>query len=270
MMTKPGPAIERRFAPLSEIEVRADDETKVVHFRGHAAVFNQMTEIAGLWREQIAPGTFKKTLKDGADVRFLWNHNPETVMARTKSGNLKLAEDKAGLDTRADLDSSDWDVQRILPKLKRGDVTQMSFAFRAITSEWNEEPEDKGLPIRTIKEVQLFDVSPVTYPAYEGTDAELVSIRALAATDPLVKQMLEAKTGEPESEVETEGKSDSPDEDKDSSDEDGVDTSESREENASTEPSTDDKPEPSQTLHLAHQWALRRERLAELEKTLKE
>jgi hypothetical protein len=160
--------IERRSLTVSDLEFREDDDAP--KFRGHAAVFDQETDL-GFFREQIAPGAFTKTIKDGADVRFLFNHDPDTVMARTTAKTLRLSEDKQGLLAEADLDPADVDVQRLLPKLRSGNVSQMSFAFRAVKEEWDDTEPDH--PLRTLREVKLFDVSPVTYPAYEGTDAQL-------------------------------------------------------------------------------------------------
>ena len=166
------PIIERRYAPLSDVEVREDGG--LIAFRGHAAVFNQVTDL-GPFREQIAHGAFRKTVQE-ADVRFLFNHEPDSVMARSRAGTLRLQEDTVGLNTEADLDPSDWDVQRLAPKLRRGDVSAMSFAFRVVGEKGEsceDHPEDGGTPIRTLNELALFDVSAVTFPAYEGTDGSL-------------------------------------------------------------------------------------------------
>lgn len=239
---KATPVVERRFVPLSGIEVRQSENAGQMHFRGHAAVFNQMAEIAGMFREQVDPAAFNKTIRE-ADVRFLYNHEPDSVMARTTNETLRLSTDATGLVSDADLDPSDWDVQRILPKLQSGNVNQMSFAFRTIKDDWEEEPEDEGLPIRTLLELQLFDVSPVTFPAYEGTDAELVSVRALADANPRVQKLLDRA-------VENLG----PD--------------------LTIEPQADSKPpdeteEPSRHEHsLSESQALRRRRLEYLETTL--
>jgi len=174
--------VERRVVPLGGVEMRQEGDG-LLSFSGHAAVFDQLVDL-GPWREQIAPGAFKKTIKDGTDVRFLYNHEPDSVMARTKNGTLRLAEDRVGLVAEADLDPTDWDVQRLAPKLRRGDVDQMSFAFRVVGKAgetWDDDPEDGGKSIRTLKEVALFDTSPVTYPAYPSTDGGLrQSIEAVA------------------------------------------------------------------------------------------
>ena len=97
-------------------------------------------------------------------------------MARTTSGTLQLAEDKVGLRVKAELDPADVDVARLVPKLERGDVSKMSFAFSVSKETW--EILDDGDELRTIEAVDpLWDVSAVTFPAYEGTDAAL---RAMA------------------------------------------------------------------------------------------
>jgi uncharacterized protein len=166
------PIIERRYADIDAVEMR--EEGGRLGFRGHAAVFDSVTDL-GPFRERVASGAFRKTVQE-ADVRFLFNHEPDSVMARTVNGTLRLKEDAQGLVTEADLDPADWDVQRLAPKLRSGNVSQMSFAFRVVGprgEEWDDQPEDGGKPIRTLRELALFDVSPVTYPAYAQTDASL-------------------------------------------------------------------------------------------------
>lgn len=157
----------REIRSGGQLEVRNDNGT--VHIEGYAAVFNSFADIGGMFREQIAPGAFRKTLADKADVRLLINHEG-LPLARTKSSTLELREDDQGLLINADLDSNDPDVSRLVPKLRRGDVNQMSFAFSPMKQEWdiNDEP-----PIRTIKEAKLFDVSVVTFPAYDQTSVAL-------------------------------------------------------------------------------------------------
>jgi hypothetical protein len=151
-----------------------------IRFEGHAAVFDQRTWIGDPqkrwgWWEQVAPGAFSRAVAED-DVVFLYNHNDDTVMARTTSGTLKLDEDKVGLRVKAELDSADTDVARLVPKLERGDVSKMSFAFSVSKETW--EILDDGDELRTIEAVDpLWDVSAVTFPAYDGTDAAL---RAMA------------------------------------------------------------------------------------------
>lgn len=150
-------------------EIRADDGG--IKVSGYAAVFNQETDIAGLFREIILPGAFRKAIGRD-DVSFLINHSG-LPLARTRSGTLKLAEDEHGLNIESELDADDPDVMRIIPKMKRGDLDKMSFAFRAVKQRWDDTQDP---PLRTIEEADLFDVSIVTDPAYEGTEIGLRSL----------------------------------------------------------------------------------------------
>jgi len=191
------PAIlESRTAILRDVEVRRDVNRGDIGFAGHAAVFDQRTSIGNplSWGfyEQIATGAFTKTIQE-ADVRFLIDHDPSLLLARTKSGTLRLSEDKLGLATDADLASTTYGRDLAI-LLERGDVSQMSFGFQVPKGkdEWTIEQveTDDGttvdVEVRTIREAKLFDVSVVTFPAYEGTDAQLRSMTAAVArkTDP--------------------------------------------------------------------------------------
>jgi uncharacterized protein len=163
------------FAVAGPVILRAKGGD-AVRFEGHAAVFEQRTWIGDPqkrwgWWEQVAAGAFARAAAED-DVVFLYNHNDDTVMARTSSGTLKLTEDKVGLRVKAELDPADVDVARLVPKLERGDVSKMSFAFSVSKETW--EILDGGDELRTIEAVDpLWDVSAVTFPAYDGTDAAL-------------------------------------------------------------------------------------------------
>lgn len=151
--------------------VRADEAGITVS--GYAAIFNEAADIAGMFREVIEPGAFARAIGRD-DVVFLINHDG-LPLARTRSGTLTLAEDERGLRMETVLDAEDPDVRSIVPKMKRGDLDKMSFAFRATVQEWDDTQDP---PLRTIREVELFDVSIVTNPAYEGTE---IGLRSLAA-----------------------------------------------------------------------------------------
>lgn len=163
-----GNDIEVRYA---DAEIRIDDDGVIVE--GHAAVFDEETDIGGMFREIIEAGAFRNAVKND-DVQFLVNHGG-LPLARTSSGTLTLTEDKRGLHIKTSLDPDDPDVQQIIPKMKRGDLDKMSFAFRSINEEWDDSDD---IPLRTIKEAQLFDVSIVNNPAYQGTDIGLRSLDA--------------------------------------------------------------------------------------------
>lgn len=141
--------------------------------RGYAAVFNQLSQplFMGI-RERIRPGAFKQTLADGADVRALFNHDPSQILGRNGAGTLRLEEDQHGL--RYEIDPPDTTVGRdLMVSLRRRDITQSSFGFRSKDEEYKKE---NGEFIRELVAVDLFDVSPVTYPAYTGAS---VSVRSL-------------------------------------------------------------------------------------------
>lgn len=154
--------IEKRSGAPAELRVHENGEVRVA---GHAAVFNQEADIAGLFRERIEPGAFRDAIGRD-DVVFLVNHDG-LPLARTRSGTLTLREDNVGLFMETTLDAADPDVQSIIRKMQRGDLDKMSFAFAADLQEWDDSGD---VPIRTIKRARLFDVSIVTTPAYEGTD----------------------------------------------------------------------------------------------------
>jgi HK97 family phage prohead protease len=157
--------IERRTFTIKNVEARqAEDGT--MRLSGYAAVFND-DSVPLPFIERIAPGAFRKTLTETPDVRLLINHEG-LPLARTKNGTLRLQEDETGLYMDADL--PDTQAARDLYTLvERGDVDQMSFAFRVIRQRWNE-----GRTERTLTELSLADgdVSVVTYPAYPTTTVE--------------------------------------------------------------------------------------------------
>lgn len=191
-----------RVTKKAEISVRAvedeDGETGEFRLQGYAAKFNRETVI-GWWykfRETIAPGAFTKTIGE-ADVRHLFNHDPNWVLGRNKSGTLILGEDKVGLSYDVELNSRDPQAVTVRETVLRGDVDQSSFAFIILRELWEEpdDPDGGELPLRTILEAKLFDTSTVTYPAYEDTTALIASgarsaiLRQLGVTDELAGQI---------------------------------------------------------------------------------
>lgn len=170
---------ERRWAAVDRAEVRAVREDGSFDFEGHAAVFDQFSEDLG-FREIIKRGAFKDVLTD--DVRFLFNHDPNLVLARTTSGTLELSEDPKGLLAKADVAPTSY-AQDIRLLLDRGDISQMSFGFIVAEDDWVETDDEI---VRTIsKFAELFDVSVVTYPAYPQTDAQARAFRKLGRGETL-------------------------------------------------------------------------------------
>lgn len=166
--------IEHSFFVADELRV-ADSENRLI---GHAAVFNSVADL-GFFREQIAPGAFAASINED-DVRALFNHDPNQVLGRNRSGTLKMKEDARGLAVDIQLPDTQ-NARDVMALIKRGDVSQMSFAFRTI-----EEDVDRSNPngtLRTLKRVRLFDVSPVVFPAYSDTDIQ-VKMRSMEASRP--------------------------------------------------------------------------------------
>jgi hypothetical protein len=171
---------ERRTFTVRNIEARqADDGT--MRMAGYAAVFNEAS-LPLPFIEKIAPGAFTKTLQETPDVRLLANHEG-LPMARTKNGTMRLYEDETGLYFEAEL-ANTQEARDLYTLVERGDVDQMSFAFRVIRQNWSKDRTE-----RTLTEVSLADgdVSIVTYPAYTATSVE--------AREALKKAVLQIKEG---------------------------------------------------------------------------
>jgi len=181
------PEQERRVVS-APVEARASEKAKSLG--GYAARFNSETVIAGLFREIIAPGAFTDALPV-SDVRALWNHDPNQLpLGRTSAGTLVLAQDGQGLTYEVMLPDTTL-ARDLYASVERGDIKESSFAF-TVAKDGDDWAYPKGeLPVRTIRTVaELFDVSPVTYPAYNTTT---VSARAAAAaqTDQAVEAQAE-------------------------------------------------------------------------------
>jgi HK97 family phage prohead protease len=160
---------ERRFTGNCELRAIAPEGSGRARIAGHAAVFNSLSEDLWGFREKIAPGAFKPALAK-SDIRALLNHDPNFVLGRTNNGTLRVQEDETGLAVEIDPPETAW-ANDLLVSIGRGDISQMSFAFRVGEESW--ETVD-GVNTRTILSFdEIFDVSPVTYPAYPDTDVAL-------------------------------------------------------------------------------------------------
>jgi HK97 family phage prohead protease len=171
-MSKLNNTIEHR---LFTTELRADtpDSPKL---SGYAAVFNVITDL-GRFKEQIMAGAFKRSIAEKQDVRALFNHNPDHVLGRTKNNSLTLSEDNTGLKFNVDPPNTSTG-KNVYTLVQRGDVDQCSFGF--IVRDEEVTYDDDGNATRSIKDVDLFDISIVTYPAYESTSVEARSRDAAA------------------------------------------------------------------------------------------
>jgi hypothetical protein len=171
--TRPNDGIERREMALEGLELRVDEVSGAPIVSGYAAVFNSLSEVLFEWeqgkfREQIAPGAFSKTLRE-QNVPLLIEH-ADLPLATTRAGTLRLIEDEHGLHYESALEMSDPDVQRLVPKMRRGDLNKSSFGFFPVRESWNDKTKPRT---RTIHEARLFDVSIVARPAYPATEAKV-------------------------------------------------------------------------------------------------
>jgi len=164
---------EVRTFNVSEIRAVAE-EGKPQKIVGHAANFNSLSADLGGFREMIAPGAFTSAIAN-SDVRALWNHDKNIVLGRNKSGTLRLSEDDQGLAFEIDMPDTQLVRDMVAAPIARGDVSQCSFGFRTIKDLWEKV---NGEVVRTLLEVELFDVSPVTYPAYNSTDVAMRSMES--------------------------------------------------------------------------------------------
>jgi HK97 family phage prohead protease len=143
---------------------------------GHAAVFNSLSEDLGGFREKIQPGAFDDVLKN--DVRAYFNHDPNYLLGRTSAGTLRLSVDEQGL--RYELDVPNTTAGRDLKEnMRLGNITQSSFAFTIGKDGDAWERAENGADIRTIKKVKrLYDVSPVSLPAYPSANDLALAVRS--------------------------------------------------------------------------------------------
>lgn len=168
--SKPNPR-ERRFTTTEHgIELRAADSNnpKIV---GYAALFAPArTQDMGGWVEEVSPTAFASTLKAGADVRALFNHDANFVLGRTPK-TLTLSVDNVGLRYEIDPPPTQW-AKDLLVTMRRADVSQSSYGFICTKDSWRIDPDGTTV-VRTIEEAQLFDVSVVTFPATESTSSSV-------------------------------------------------------------------------------------------------
>jgi HK97 family phage prohead protease len=161
---------ECRAFRVADFELRERKTKELPRIRGHAAVFNSLSEplFRGI-REVILPGAFTQTLEDNDDVRALVDHDPSKIIGRTRAGTLKLREDAKGLFV--DIDPAETTAGRdIVESIRRGDVSNMSFAFRTVQDQWRTVDGEER---REVVAAKLFDVSLVSFPAYTETDVAI-------------------------------------------------------------------------------------------------
>lgn len=158
--------LERRAVrPVhTDFSTREDGEEHIIE--GYFAVFNSIYEIAPGMTESVAPGAFSRSLAN--DIRALTNHDTTLVLGRTKAHTLELREDEHGLWGRITINPNDGDAMNLYERVKRGDVDQCSFGFQIVAEET--DFRDDGSVHWTITDVELYEVSACTFPAYAETN----------------------------------------------------------------------------------------------------
>lgn len=177
--------MENRTFELQNIEIRAVDGAESPVITGYAVVFDAWSEVmvdgrGRAFRERIAPTAFDRALAANPDIRALWNHNPDLPLGRTRNATLKLTKDGAGLRVEVWPPATTWGTDAT-ESIRRGDVSGMSFAFSAKRDggdTWAKGGD--GVAERTLLDADLWEVSPVTFPAYPATS---VGVRSVSVPD---------------------------------------------------------------------------------------
>jgi len=159
---------------LKELRV-SESEGKDTYIEGYASVFDSWSETLGgdilPFREKVCKGAFTESIAND-DIRALYNHDPNYVLGRNKAGTLELTEDERGLYVKIKPPKAQW-AKDLMCSIKRGDVDAMSFGFAVILDKWYAA---EGADVRELIKVKLYDVSPVTFPAYPATECDVRSI----------------------------------------------------------------------------------------------
>lgn len=180
------PTTERRRLTLPDagVSVRAEGD-EPPRFVGYASKFNARTAIGNplTWGfyEEVADGAFTKTLTEG-DSRFLVDHDSRLIVSRVSADTLRLAQDKTGLAVDSDLNVRKSYVADLVENLSDGSITGMSFGFEVMKEDWEtidvetKDGDSVQAELRILREVKLWEVSAVTFPAYDSTEASLRSV----------------------------------------------------------------------------------------------
>lgn len=170
---------QTRTLPVKFETRDALDGTQKKVIAGYFAVFNTPTELWPGEIEQIAPGAFASSM--GLDVRALADHDTRIVLGRTTAGTLTLREDNIGLWGEIEINEHDTDALNLYARVQRGDISQCSFGFSITKEDYDLAPDGKSCTY-TIRDLVLYEVSVVTFPAYDATSVEA---RAAANAEPL-------------------------------------------------------------------------------------
>lgn len=161
-------ATERRVLKTCAFQTREEDGKR--YLDGYFSVFNQPYEVFPGWIEEIAPGAFSRTLRENRDVKVLWNHNTDIVLGSTENRTAYLSEDERGLHGPVEINEDDQAAKDAYARIARGDVRGCSFGFdiRGLEESWDED----GTYRTRLTDVDLYEVSPCTFPAYAQTSIQ--------------------------------------------------------------------------------------------------
>lgn len=169
---------ELRTIDITNLKTRDAINDQPAIISGYAAVFNSKTSIGDYFEEIIMPGAFSRSIATNSDIRALFNHDWNNVLGRTKSGTLRLSEDDRGLKFEVELPNTSL-ARDLAESMARGDINQCSFGFFATEETWDYSVEPV---LRTIHEVELFEISVVSIPAYDDTEVALVRSKEIDKT----------------------------------------------------------------------------------------
>lgn len=181
--------MERRIIDRAEFQTREENGKR--YLDGYFAVFNEPYEVFPGWIEEIAPGAFSRSLREGKDVKVLWNHNDDIVLGSTGNRTASLTEDEHGLHGPVEINEEDQDAKNAFARVARGDVRGCSFGFaiREMEERWDEN----GIYHTRLTDIDLYEVSPCTFPAYTQTSIQARAKESLEKARETLKQKQEEK-----------------------------------------------------------------------------
>lgn len=181
--------LERRFYPFDVRVSEGGLEGTPPKIAGTGIVYNQLSVVIwGMFREQIAPGAFTESMAK-RDVRSLWNHNTDYPLGRVGNGTLRLSEDEVGIHFENEPPATSWG-QDALESIRRGDVTQTSFGFVTLEDDWSLDNNEQL--IRTIRKGELWEISPVVFPAYPQTEVGVRGLNEVVEANPTLPDWVRA------------------------------------------------------------------------------
>ncbi|MGG1443503.1 HK97 family phage prohead protease [Brevibacillus laterosporus] len=165
---------------LHPIEVRSDKENGQLSIHGYVVKFNERSKlIYGEFYEKVAQGAFSRSLEENT-VKALWNHRTDYVLGSTKTQTLRLIEDDIGLRFEVDLPNNTWGKDAY-ESIQRGDVDGVSFGFHVRKDAWT-YLKDEDVYERTLTDINLAEISPTPFPAYESSEVNQRSMEQFGIT----------------------------------------------------------------------------------------